>query len=103
MRTIILGTDWWTDCDDIAAVRIACRAHRKGFWNFAGAVIDACMPYSAASLNAFLTAEGCGEIPVAIGPGRISRGISRRIRRISPSAGPTASPRTTVPKSPFRC
>ena len=66
MRTIILGTDWWTDCDDIAAVRIACRAHRKGFWNFAGAVIDACMPYSAASLNAFLMAEGRGEIPVAL-------------------------------------
>ena len=49
-RTILLGTDWWTDCDDIAAVRIACRAHRKGLWNLAGVVIDACMEYSAASL-----------------------------------------------------
>ncbi len=66
MRTIILGTDWWTDCDDIAAVRIACRAHRKGLWNLAGAVIDACMAYSAPSLSAFLTAEGCGRIPIAL-------------------------------------
>ena len=65
-RTILLGTDWWTDCDDIAAVRIACRAHRKMLWNLAGVVIDACMEYSAPSLSAFMTAEGCGDIPVAL-------------------------------------
>ncbi len=65
-RNIILGTDWWTDCDDIAAVRILCRAHKKGLWNFRGAVLDACMPYSAPSLNAFILSEGLSGIPLTV-------------------------------------
>jgi len=65
-RNIILGTDWWTDCDDIAAVRILCRAHKRGLWTFRGAVLDACMPYSVPSLNAFLTSEGLGDLPIAV-------------------------------------
>jgi len=65
MRNVILGTDWWTDCDDIAAVRIACRMYQKGVWNLRGISIDACMPYSAASLDAFVHAEGL-QIPIAI-------------------------------------
>ena len=65
-RTVLLGTDWWTDCDDVAAVRIACRAAKKGFWNLSGIVINACMPASAASLNAFCTTEGMGDLPIGI-------------------------------------
>ena len=30
MRNFILGTDWWTDCDDAVAVRILARAHKAG-------------------------------------------------------------------------
>ncbi len=65
-RTIILGTDWWTDCDDVAAVRILCRGAGKGLWNIAGIAINASMEYSAASLNAFLTSEGYGDIPIGL-------------------------------------
>ena len=65
-RNIILGTDWWTDCDDIAAARIVCRAHRKGLWRFRGAVLDACMEYSAPSLNAFLGSEGLPDVPITV-------------------------------------
>ena len=65
-RNIILGTDWWTDCDDIAAARILCRAHKKGLWRFRGAVLDACMQYSAPSLNAFLSSEGLADLPISI-------------------------------------
>lgn len=65
-RNIILGTDWWTDCDDIAAVRIVCRAHGKGLWRFRGAVLDACMPYSAPSLDAFIRSEGLTGVPLAV-------------------------------------
>lgn len=64
-RNIILGTDWWTDCDDIAAVRILCRAHKKGLWTFRGAVLDACMPYSVPSLDAFIRSEGLTDVPLA--------------------------------------
>ena len=65
-RNIILGTDWWTDCDDIAAVRIICRAHQKGLWRFRGAVLDACMPYSAPSLDAFIRSEGLDCVPLTV-------------------------------------
>ena len=65
-RNIILGTDWWTDCDDVAAVRILCRAHKKGLWTFRGAVIDACMPFSAPSLDAFIRSEGLEDIPISV-------------------------------------
>jgi len=65
-RTVILGTDWWTDCDDCAAVRIACRAHHRGLWNLAGIVLNACMPYSAESLSAFCTAENMENLPLGI-------------------------------------
>ena len=66
MRNFILGTDWWTDCDDAVAVRLLCRAHRRGEIRFLGAGINACMDKSVASLSAFMTAEGCAEIPVGI-------------------------------------
>ena len=65
-RTVILGTDWWTDCDDAAALRIACRADKAGLWHLSGVICNGCMPYSAASLNAFLTAEGYGNLPIGL-------------------------------------
>lgn len=65
-RTIILGTDWWTDCDDVAALRILCRAAKRGLWSLAGIICNAAMPDSAASLNAFLTSEGYGDLPLGI-------------------------------------
>ena len=29
MRKFILGTDWWTDCDDAVAIRLLAREHVK--------------------------------------------------------------------------
>lgn len=66
MRRIILGTDWWTDCDDVAALRICAKAHKLGLWQLSGVCIDACMEASAASVNAFLTADGLPDIPIGI-------------------------------------
>ncbi len=70
MRKIILGTDWWTDCDDVAALRICARAHKKKLWQLMGVCIDACTPESddaaCASVNAFLTTEGLDNIPIGI-------------------------------------
>ena len=65
-RAILLGTDWWTDCDDCAAVRLLCRAHKAGEIDFRGVVLNACMPKSAPSLHAFLTAEGMAALPMGI-------------------------------------
>ena len=66
MRKFILGTDWWTDCDDAVALRILLRAHKRGEITLSGIGINAYMPDSAASLLAFMHAEGVFGIPVGI-------------------------------------
>ena len=65
-RQIILGTDWWTDCDDTAALRMACRYAKSDVWQFMGVVLNGAAPYAAASVSAVLSAEGYGDIPVGI-------------------------------------
>ncbi len=63
---IILGTDWWTDCDDIVAMRVLAWANDEGLIKIKGINIDACMPFSAPSLDAYLTAEGLPNINIGI-------------------------------------
>lgn len=55
---IIHGTDWWTDCDDIVALRILCRAHKKGVIDLKCVCADAVCQHTAASIDAFLRSEG---------------------------------------------
>ena len=52
MRKIILGTDWWTDCDDIVALRVLTRAAKNKDIDLIGIIINACMDFSAASVDA---------------------------------------------------
>lgn len=66
VRNIILGTDWWTDCDDCVAVRVLCDAHKKGLVNFSGVYIDACADFSIESLDAFIRLEGLKNIPIGL-------------------------------------
>ncbi len=63
-RNIIVGTDWSSDCDDVVAMRLFCRAHQKGTIRLLGINIDDNIPMSVRSLSAFLTAE---KIDVPIG------------------------------------
>lgn len=66
MRKFILGTDWWTDCDDAVAIRMLSRAHRRGEIELVGIGMNACMPYSVSSLRGFMEAEGIGNVPLGI-------------------------------------
>ena len=66
MRSFVLGTDWWTDCDDAVAMRILARAHKSGQINLLGIGINACMEYSVASLEGFLNSENIQNIEIAI-------------------------------------
>ena len=66
MRNFILGTDWWTDCDDVVAMRIMCRAIKQNKACLKGVVINACMEYSVSSLDGFLNCEGITGIPLGI-------------------------------------
>ena len=42
MRRFILGTDWWTDCDDAVALRMLTRAHRAGEIRLLGIALNGC-------------------------------------------------------------
>ena len=64
MRYFILGTDWSSDCDDVLAVRLICRAHRAGEISLLGVNIDDKIDESARSLSAFMQTEGCEDIPI---------------------------------------
>ena len=66
MKSYIVGTDWWTDCDDAVAMRILCRAHLAGKINVLGIGINACMEHSVTSLDGFLSLEGMPRIPIGI-------------------------------------
>ena len=66
MRNMILGTDWWTDCDDAVAVRLVCRAVKEQQIRLLGVGINACMEYSVASLKGFLESEGVAGVPLGI-------------------------------------
>ena len=65
VRPAILGTDWWTDCDDVMAVRLLCNLQKLGVFHIIGLVLDACMPYSVRSLDGFLLDNGV-DVPVGI-------------------------------------
>lgn len=66
MRNFILGTDWWTDCDDCVAMRLLLRAHKRGEIRLLGVAINACMEYSVASVDGFMQLEGVTGIPLGI-------------------------------------
>lgn len=66
MRKFILGTDWWTDCDDVVAIRLLARAHKTNEINILGIIINACMEHSVTSLEGFLNTEEVYDIPIAI-------------------------------------
>lgn len=62
---IIHGTDWWTDCDDVAALRLLCRAHKAGAIELQCVCADAVMDKTASSISAFLQNEGVN-VPIGI-------------------------------------
>lgn len=65
-RVLLLGTDWWTDCDDVAAIRMLARAALAGDIDLVGIGINACMEYSVASLDGFLASEGLRGVRIGL-------------------------------------
>ncbi len=66
MRKIILGTDWWTDCDDVVAVRLLARAVKRGEIELLGVAMNGCMECSVPSLDGFLHTEGLSGVPIGL-------------------------------------
>lgn len=81
MTNILHGTDWWTDCDDIAALRILCRAHKAGEINLLGVGIDSVMEYSAPSVSAFMENEGVN-VPIGVDKHAVREGKNCRYQKL---------------------
>ena len=57
-RKMILGSDFWTDCDDAVAMRLLARAHLRGDIELLGICLNACMADSLVACDALLAYEG---------------------------------------------
>lgn len=66
MRKFIVGTDWWTDCDDVIAMKLLARAVTEKKAELLGIGINACMQYSVASLKNYLNSCGVSDVPIGI-------------------------------------
>ncbi len=65
-RSVILGTDWWTDCDDVVALRLLARKHKEGAIRLLGIAVNAVFELSAPSVSALLQSEGLTDIPIGL-------------------------------------
>ena len=72
---VLFGTDWWTDCDDVAALDLLLRAHNYGLIRLRVIGVSSVMPYSAASVKAVCEAQGLGDIPGGLDSGALRRGV----------------------------
>lgn len=63
---VILGTDFWTDCDDAVAIRVLAEMEKRGYVRLLGVGINACMEVSAPAVDAFLQSEGYLDVPLGI-------------------------------------
>ena len=66
MRKFIVGTDWWTDCDDVVALRMLARAMKKGEIELLGIGMNGCMEHSVQSLQGFLNYEGIENVSIGL-------------------------------------
>ena len=72
---LIFGTDWWTDCDDVAALALLLRAHNRGLIRLRAIGVSSVMRYSAASVKAVCEEQGLGDIPVGLDTGALRSGV----------------------------
>ncbi len=63
---LIFGTDWWTDCDDVAALDLLLKAHKFGLIDLKAVGINSVMSCSAPSLKAVCEQYGLDEIPIGL-------------------------------------
>ncbi len=66
MRSFILGTDWWTDCDDAVAIRLLSYFVKNKKIGIKGFCVNARMEYSARSFDVFRKDCGFGSEAISI-------------------------------------
>ncbi|MBR5410482.1 MAG: nucleoside hydrolase [Clostridia bacterium] len=63
---LIFGTDWWTDCDDVAALHILLKAHNSGLIDLKAIGVNSVMRHSAPSVKAVCEEQGLSQIPIGL-------------------------------------
>ncbi|MBR4756825.1 MAG: GH32 C-terminal domain-containing protein [Bacteroidales bacterium] len=63
-RGIIFDTDWWTDVDDVCALRTLLHAEREGEVRLLGVCLSAVDSSSVSSLSSYLGYEGRKGLPI---------------------------------------
>ena len=63
---VILGTDFWWDCDDAVAIRLLSRMEKRGYVRLLGVAVNTRMEITAPAIDAFLKNEGYTDIPLGI-------------------------------------
>ncbi len=72
---LLFGTDWWTDCDDVAALEILLKAHRHGLIDLKAIGVSSVMRYSAPSVKAVCEQQGLGGIPIGLDTSAGRKGV----------------------------
>ena len=65
-KPVIFDTDFWTDTDDLSAIRILLWAEQEGMCDIVGVIVDAVNSKSAKAIGRYLDYEGRGDLPVAL-------------------------------------
>jgi hypothetical protein len=72
---LIFGTDWWTDCDDVAALYVLLKAHNCGLIDLKAIGVSSVMRYSAPSVRAVCEAQELGSIPIGLDTKALRKGL----------------------------
>ncbi|MCR5690158.1 MAG: hypothetical protein K6G71_07910 [Clostridiales bacterium] len=72
---VIFGTDWWSDCDDVAALDIILKAHGSGLIDLKAIGVNSVMPYSAPSVKALCEQYGLGSISIGLDKSAERKGL----------------------------
>ena len=96
---LIFGTDWWTDCDDVAALDILLKAHRAGLVNLHAVGVSSVMRYSAPSVKALCAQYGLGDIPVGLDTSAVRRGLFCLYQKKLASSGPSGITNAGCPEA----
>ena len=72
---LIFGTDWWTDCDDVAALSVLLRARDHGLIGLKAIGVSSVMRYTAPSVRAVCEAHGQKNIPIGLDSKAVRRGL----------------------------
>lgn len=72
---LLFGTDWWTDCDDAAALALLLKAHKAGLIDLKAVGVSSVMRYSAPSVKAVCEEQGLGDVPIGLDTSAGRRGL----------------------------